>query len=209
MQFTINIAIGTTGLSRIYGAGQSVTFVRQVNAFAMSPAAMVRSNAIPYSVAWLAFPPYPTNIVTWTDACNLFASTTVAEINNVITVNATTASAAPGQMWTFANGQFSLASTGGGSAYKATNLAANGLSFGLQAVATVNGAAAASPLSLQPVLFNQALQITPSERVSIFLSSASASGTIIPPAGGLTVTAGSTPIAVGFNDATNQFYLTG
>ena len=213
MQFELSIAIDQAGVAQINAAFQYVTITRSVTAFAMSAAQISLARtaaALPYAVAWLAFEPFQNNVVTWTDACNLFVSTTAATVDNVIAVNSATTSAQAGQSWTFQNGQFSLASTGSGSTYSATNAASNGLSFGLLASASVNGTTVNAPMNLQPLLFNQVAQFTPSETIAIFLSTASTSGTVIPNVStGLIVTLGPGTTDIGFNDQTNQFYLSG
>jgi hypothetical protein len=209
VNFELSIAIDPAGLAQINSAYQYVTITRAVNAFAASAAALNNASALPYSVAWLAFTPYQNNVVTWTDACNLYASTTTGTVNTVITVNSATTAALAGQSWTFQNGQFVLPVAGSGSAYSVTNAAANGLSFGLLAAAVVNGTSINAPMNLQPALLNETAQFTPSETVSIFLSSVSAAGTVIPNVSGLTVTLSAGTTNIGFNDSTNQFFLAG
>lgn len=213
MQFTVNISIDSTGLSQIYDAYQSVTLVRSVASFVRSAPAMRTAAALPYSVVWLAFQPFESNIITWSDACELFASTTPAQAGNVIATNATTSGAQPGDTWTLQNGQFSRTSSGG-SGYLAANEQSNGLTFGLLVSATVNGAApVVAPLNVQPVLYNQLGQFTPGETIAVFLSSAGANGTIVPniAGAGLTVslTSSAPVVNLGFNDQTNQFYVSG
>ena len=213
MQFTINISIDSTGVSQIYGASQSVTLVRSVDSFVRSAPALSMAAALPYSVVWLAFQPFQSNCITWSDACELIASTTPAQAGNVITASATTSGAQPGETWTLQNGQFSLTSSGGGSGYLAANEQTNGLTFGLLASATVNGAQVVAPLNVQPVLYNQLGEFTPGETISVFLSSAGASGTIVPDIAGAGLTVSLTPaspvVNLGFNDETNQFYVSG
>ena len=214
MQFQLNITISSAGLTQIINAGQSVTIVRTTSAFVMTSANLEKAVALTpsWSVAWLAFQPYANNIITWTDACNLFASTTTAALNEIITVSASTTAAQAGQTWTFSQGQFSLATTGSGASYFATNQASNGLSFGLLAAASVNETSVNAPLNLQAVLYNQTATFTPTESVTIFLSTAAGNGAVIPYIGsaGLTVPVTSgTPVNIGFNDNTNEFYVSG
>lgn len=209
-RYQVDIVIDGDAVKKIRQTGQSITFVRPVNAFAMADMLGDDGGATPFSVAWLAFPPSQNNVVTWTDACDLFVSTTPRFVNEVITVNATTMSAQAGQTWTLRSGHFSLTSPGSGAAHVAINLGADGLGFGLLAQATVDhGTLCTAPMNLQPVLAHQTVQFTASETVQIFLSTAASNGTIIPYVGdaGLTVAPkNDAPLAVRFNTVTNQFY---
>lgn len=213
-RYQVDIVIDGGAVKKIRQAGQSITFIRPVSAFVTTDRTDMLADdhgAAPYSVAWLAFPPFQNNVVAWTDACDLFASTTPGTVGKVITVNAATRSARAGQAWTFRSGHFSQKPPGGGAAHVATNLGTDDLGFGLLAQATVNsGMVWTAPMNLQPVLAGQTMQFTARETVQILLSTAASNGTIIPYVGGdagLTVApTNNTPLAVGFNAVTNQFY---
>jgi hypothetical protein len=71
----------------------------------------------------------------------------------------------------------------------------------------VNDAPAFAPTSAVPVLFNQAGYFTPSNQISIFLSSASNNGTLIPPPiNALTLAVDTASAVVAFNDQTHSFF---
>lgn len=69
--------------------------------------------------------------------------------------------------------------------------------------------AALCPVSAVPVLYNEAAYLTPTDLVSIFLSSAITGGTVIPmPPNAFSVVAaaGAAGPTIGFNDKTNTFF---
>jgi hypothetical protein len=79
--------------------------------------------------------------------------------------------------------------------------------FGLAQQATVNEAQVFTPICVDPVLTDEAAYFTPTDQISIFLSSASNSGTLIPPPiNALTIAVGANGAMVGFNDQTHAFY---
>lgn len=207
MPFQINIAIDENGLNTITNANQSVTLVQSVVS-----AAETLAVAPPAVVAWLAFQPLENNQIVWSASYYLYATTTALQTNAVIEFNSQTAAAAqPGWIYTFTQGQFN-GSAGTGSSYNLSNQTqGSAFGFGLAVSATVNGTTAFAPLNAAPVLYNEEAFFTPQDIVSIFLSSAGANGTVLPqlPANALNVTLSSqSPTAdVGFNDATNLFYL--
>lgn len=116
-----------------------------------------------------------------------------------------------GWTYTFAQGMFTGAS-GTGSTFNANNQTSGvGLSFGLAQSAAVNNAPTFSPLNAIPVLFGETAAFTPDETVTIFLSRYSTPGTVMSqiPSNALTfnLSSQSPNATLGFNDATNTFYL--
>ena len=209
MQYSIDITIDKNGLDKIYDVHQTVTFVKSVNQF-------VGANTFSYyyPVAWLAFQPLESNNVSWIENYYMYASTTV--LQSGATIQMTSQTGAPvqtGWLYTFANGMFTGAQGGGspGTFNLYNGMATPDFSFGLAQYATVNNTQTLAPLNAVPVLYNQGATFTPMETVSIFLSSCSANGTVIPdiPSNALTLTlTPKNPSAnVGFNDTNNEFYI--
>ena len=204
MQYQINIAIDDAGLQKIYAAAQSVTLVKSIVA---NP---VVSGNLP--VVWLAFQPLEENQITWIENYNLYATTTVLLSGTTIMMTSQTqAPVQPGWLYTFEQGQFSGASGTGSTFNLANQMASGSFNFGLAQQATVNNVSTLAPLNAQPVLYNEQASFTPIETISIFLSSYSNNGVVISQVASNALTVQLTsqsPIAsVGFNDATNTFYL--
>jgi hypothetical protein len=84
-----------------------------------------------------------------------------------------------GSVYTFDQGQFA-AYPSSGSDYVIYNAMAGEYGFGLAQQATVNDAQVFTPICVEPVLTDEAAYFTPTDQISIFLSSASNSGTLIP-----------------------------
>ncbi len=204
MQYQISIAIDDAGLQKIYAAGQSVTLVKSVVANPLS------SGNLP--VAWLAFQPLESNQITWVENYYMYATTTV--LQSGATIQMTSQTQAPvqeGWMYTFEQGQFS-GSSGTGDTFNVDNQMSNGFfNFGLAQQATVNNVSTLAPLNAQPVLYNESASFTPIETISIFLSSYSNNGVVISQVASnalvVQLTSQSPTASVGFNDATNTFYL--
>jgi hypothetical protein len=212
LSFTINIAINDEGLKNIYGADQSVTLVKSVQSFVDLEAEPGLATQFPVIVAWQAFQPGEQNSVTWTGSYFLCATTTPLEENSVIAIGSVTSAAAvPGWTYTLAQGQLA-GSPGTGSGFIVSNQTPEGsFSFCMAQSATVNGVASAlAPLNAAPVLYNEQAFFTPEETVSIFLSSCSSNGTVIPQTPGnalvITLSSASPTANVGFDDRNNTFY---
>lgn len=202
------IQIDSAGLSDIYDAGQTVTLARQVNQVvdAVAPP-RVSPDASQLIVAWLAFEPLETNTIDWSEQYYCFATTTSLTMGEVLEMNSQ--SAAPmqlGSVYTFDQGQFAVYPSSG-SDYVIYNAMAGEYGFGLAQQATVNDAQVFAPICVEPVLTDEAAYFTPTEQISIFLSSASNNGTLIPPPiNALTLTVDANGAVVGFNDQTHAFY---
>ena len=203
MQHQLNISIDQAGLSTIYGAGQSVTLVRGVVGIVGANAGVV--------VAWQAFRPLQKNLIAWNAQYYCFATTSPLRLGEVIRMNVQSPSPMQaGWLYTLENGQFSKTSDGS-ETFDVANLTAGAFSFGLAQQAVINNAPTTAPLNACPVLYNETASFCPTQQVSIFLSSCSVGGTIIPTfANALTLQLSTqNPGAnLGFNDVTHEFYQT-
>ena len=214
----MDIQIDSAGLSAIYAANQSVTLARRVQGFvqtwgvaatqvAPTPTAVAST---PPAVAWQVFQPVATNTVDWTDQYICFATTTPLDYGAVLTLNAS--SSAPMQVGLaeiFSNGQFTRRPQNGPAYVVANASQAGSYAFGLAQSATINGAAALCPVLAVPVRYNEAAWLTPTDIISIFLSSAATGATVIPTppkAFSIVAPAGAAGPTVGFNDRTNMFF---
>jgi hypothetical protein len=205
---SLEIQIDSAGLSEIYGAGQSITLALKVGQIVDAVASPKASagGAGQLIVAWLAFAPLETN-VSWSEQYYCFATATPLTIGEVIKMNSQGAAPMqPGSVCTFANGQFS-SHPGSGSTYVIYNATAGSYGFGLAQQATVDDVPVFAPTSAVPVLFNEAGYFTPGNQVSIFLSSASNNGTLIPPPiNALALAVDTARAVVAFNDQTHSFF---
>lgn len=203
MQYQITINIDDAGLKKIYQAQQYVTLVKNVIANPLS------SGNLP--IAWLSFAPLETNQITWTENYYMYASTT--ELTAGATISMTSQSQTEvqqGWVYTFAQGQFN-GSPAAGSTFNVANQTATGeFTFGLAQQATLNNVSTLAPLNAQPVLFNETATFTPTETISVFLSSLADNGVILSQVAsnalGLTLTSQDPSANVGFNDSSNTFF---
>ncbi|HYO91489.1 MAG TPA: hypothetical protein VEQ40_07630, partial [Pyrinomonadaceae bacterium] len=110
-----------------------------------------------------------------------------------------------------AQGMFTGASGTGTSFNVFNNTSAGSFNFGLAQQATVNNVKTIAPLNAAPVPYNLTGHFTPREIVSIFLSSYSDNGTVVSQVSGnalaVTLSSAAPSANVGFNDATNTFFL--
>lgn len=204
------IQIDSAGLSAIYAASQSVTLVRSVQVVVETWAASeARVAAAPAGVAWQAFQPLASNTVEWDDEYCAFATTTPLGPGAVLAINAQSPPMQLGLAEVFRNGGFTTQPQGG-SAHVVANASSSGsYAFGLMQSATINDVSALAPISAVPVLYNQAAFVSPADVISIFLSSATTGGTVLPvPSNAFSVaaSAGATGPTIGFNDRTNMFF---
>lgn len=202
------IQIDSAGLSEIYDAGQTVTLARQVNQVVDAAASQrVSAGASGLMVAWLAFEPFEKNTITWSEQYYCFATTTALKMSEVLEMNSKSAAPIqPGSMYVFAQGQFS-AHPGSAGTYIICNAMTGEYGLGLAQQATVNGASGFAPFCVEPVLSNEAAYFPPTSSISIFLSSASSNGTLLPPPiNALTLAIGANGAVAGFNDQTHSFF---
>lgn len=204
MQYQLNISIDNSALNAIYNAGQAVTLVKSVVADPLV------SGNLP--VAWLEFQPLQENSITWIENYDIYATTSILQSGATIKMTSvTTTPVQPGWIYTFENAQFNGSAGGGSGTFNLENDMQGSFNFGLAQQATVNNVTTFAPLNAMPVLFNEQASFTPEETVSIFLSSYVNNGVVISQvaSNALVVTLTSqTPTAnIGFNDASNTFYL--
>jgi hypothetical protein len=203
-QYQLTIDIDNAGLTKIYNAGQSVTIVKSV------VSSITQAGNLP--IAWVQFQPMDSNIVTWQEIYNIFASTTILQSGAQISMSSQTPTPVQtGWTYTLANGQFAGLAGGSTLTYNANNQMNNySYSFGLAQQAIVNNVPVFAPLTAAPVLYNEGVTFTPFETISIFLASTVNNGVVLSQiaSNALTVTLSSqNPAAViGFNDSLNTFY---
>jgi hypothetical protein len=198
----IQIVFDATAVQRINAAGQAVTLVQGVSSY-------VSGASVQPAVAWVVFQPFEMNQIQWASEFLVYATVTAPQPGAVVMLNSITRAAA-GWTYTFEDGQFNGAD-GQGVAYNVVNqMSGYEMYFGLAQMVEVNGQEATCPLDAVPVLLGQEGTFQPTGEFSIFLSTAARNGTVVPdiPASALTfAVAPNQPIAVGFNDATNTFYI--
>jgi len=206
--YQITIAFDNESLQKIYHAGQSVTIVNAVSSYVASM--LASANA---AVAWLAFRPLQQNLVAWDPRPQIYATVTQPAPLATILINSITGQPAQtGALYTFAQGFFSGAS-GQGLTYNAANqMSGYNIYLGLAQQANVNGQQVIAPQNTTPVLQGQQAMFTPQQQISIFLSTLTQSGSIVPsvPQSALTFTLKpqqQQQLLVSFNSANNTFYL--
>jgi hypothetical protein len=181
--YSLNIDIDTTDLQTIYAANELVTIVKQ-------------SAAGPL-VAWVAFPPFEANTLTWTDSYALYASNTSVQGGAVIN-QLSNILAGPGLKYPFLNGDFGTATPDGAlppNTYETVNQmsAFPMLTFGLAQDIQLNGKAQPNrPINAQAVPLNQTATFTPFDNITVFLQSQVQSSMML-----TTVTSQSIPLQFG------------
>jgi hypothetical protein len=215
MTYTLTINIDNPGLTQIASAGEYVTIMQLVTPYAQSTtASSVRVSdvaAIPTAVAWVAFTPFNSNTVTWSDSYAIFASNGAPAVGSAITMNSQTSGAAQlGWTYTLQSGRFT-GQSGSGSGYIVANQqtgTSGGIYFGLATQPTINN----TPQGLLPmnafyVAYNQNGWFLPTQQISIFVSTCQTSGSAIPVLGGGTLIdfSNTSSATVQFDDATNSF----
>lgn len=206
MQYQINIDIDEAGLRSIYAAGQAVTFVKSVVSDPLG------SGNLP--IAWLAFQPFEVNQVSWIETYYLYATTTTLQAGATIVMTSQTGEPVqPGLIYTFSQGQFDNGVSGGApDTYNLNNQSqVPNLDFGLAQSASVNNVQTFAPLNAVPVLFNEQASFTPEETLSIFLSSTTNNGSVLSQIASnaleVTLSSQNPVVNLGFNDASNTFYV--
>jgi hypothetical protein len=121
--------------------------------------------------------------------------------------------AQPGTIYKFAQRMFTPATDGSSQTYNVQNGDSQPLTFGIAQQASVNGVSIFQGLLLNATTIKNGQQgsFTPSETVSIFLSSFNNNGMVISQVAGNALTVqldNQQPVAhIGFNDGQNRFYL--
>ena len=204
MQYGLNISIDSTALQQIYAAGQAVTLVKSVVSNPLS------SGNLP--VAWVSFSPLQENAVTWQETYNIYGTTTVLSAGaTIVQTSVTSTPVQTGWIYTFAQGFFTGAQGGATGTYNMSNQQNGSFSFGLSQQAMVNNVMVNAPLNAIPVLYNEGASFTPEETVSIFLSNSVNNGVVLSQVASnalaVTLTSQNATANIGYNDATNTFYL--
>jgi len=213
--YGLSINIDAAGVLAINQSGQKVTVVKSVS-YSPSSSTAGKGNKpagddTSPPVVWLAFSPLETNDITWTEQYYIYATTT--QITAGAQIQMTSATGGPvqeGWLYTFQNGVFDQGAQGTGTSYNTKNEGGGLFGMGLAQQATLNNAQTMAPLSVASVLNNEGASFTPSEKVSIYLSSVENNGSVTTRVTGdaLTVTlkSASPSATIGFNDQTNTFY---
>jgi len=201
MQYSIDINIDQNGVESINSTGQKVTLVQSV----------VSNPPSSDIVAWLAFSPLESNLVSWEEEYYVYATTTEVQSGATIQMTSQTESAAQlGWTYTFQNGIFTGASGGEDTAYNANNQQGGTYGMGLAQYAMVNNVQTFAPLSVVDVLNNETADFTPEIQLSIFLSASQDNGSVISQVAGnaysFTLSSSSPSISLDFNDTSNTFY---
>jgi hypothetical protein len=204
MQFQLNIQIDSAGVTQIHENAQFITIVKNVNSNPLATGNL--------QVAWLSISPFKTNQITWEQSYFMYATTTQLQAGAKITLTSTTDAAVQlGPIYEFFSNLFHPTTQGAPNTYNLLNSGEQSLTFGLAQEATVNGTTVMSPLNATRVGNAQSATFTPIETVSIYLSSFSNNGVVISQVAGSALVVQLTsqkPVAnIGFNNATNSFFL--
>ena len=204
MQFQLNIQIDSAGVTQIHQNAQFITIVKNVNSNPLATGNL--------QVAWLSISPFKTNQITWEQSYFMYATTTQLQAGARINLTSTTDAAVQlGPIYEFFSNLFHATTQGAPNTYNLLNSGEQSLTFGLAQEATVNGTAVMSPLNATRVGNAQSATFTPIETVSIYLSSFSNNGVVISQVAGSALVVQLTsqkPVAnIGFNNATNSFFL--
>ena len=199
--YQLNFNIDDAGLQKINNAGQYLTIVK--SATGSKPA-----HGDP--VAWLAFAPMGTDLVSWTENDYLYSTQTLIESGATIIMSSTTPQPLQeGSLYTF-NSNYTFATTPNGSkGVFDLNNQAQDLVFGLAQKAVVNQVSTLSPLNAISVLYGEQASFEPEETLSIFLSSYDNNGCVISQVASnalvVTLTSVNPTANIGFDDANNVF----
>ena len=210
--YTLNIDIDAAGLAVLADAGQSVVVAQGVSSVAgtTSARAAVLAGAPGGLVAWLAFSPLEHNVLTWSGAYRIFATTSPLETGQVLTMaSATPGDAQPGAVYLYQEGQF----TPGAEPcqhYGMLNLGQTpSPAFGLAAEANINNTPVTAPASVIKVLYNQEAGFNPQGMLLVFVASIGSSGSFVgqAPDSALKVpfSLAAPTASIRFADATNTF----
>jgi hypothetical protein len=199
--YSLTMNIDPAGLSAIYNSGQRVTLVKSV-------------GSSPSNVAWVSFEPYETNTVTWTENYLIYGTTSSIDAGATIVMTSQTAGpVVTGRLYVFTQGQFTGEPGGESGSFDVENEQANGINFGLAQTAKINGTSALAPLNAVTVNANQTASFIPIETVSVYLTSFENNGVVISSVASnalvVTLTSDSPSATLGFDDASNTFFISG
>lgn len=171
-KYRLNINFNETDLRTIYKANEKVIVVKHTAGDSDS------------QVAWVSFAPFMENTIDWETEFAIYASTTQVEDGAVIN-KLSDKSAATKIQYKFLSGIFQDASpvpTLGDNTYALSNQMQgyDGLTFGLAQNVVVNGEAFANhPINAIFVPYGQSIDMTPIEKVDVYLKSDLNDGTVI------------------------------
>lgn len=205
MQYRLIICIDQEGLQQIYDAGMAVAIVKTVF---VKPA-----PAAPTPLAWIILHPLQQTEVAWTDNYGVYATKEAIGVGTTIAAIAD-CSARPGGTYTYAGETFSSSMAGPPDAITVNNQQTEEpVCFGVSQLTIIDGSAALLPLNVTPVPAGRPFSFAPQEIVSIFLTSMSDNGVVLPEvppnAPIVTLTPESPSVNIGFNKTTWAFYEVG
>ncbi|WP_315836899.1 hypothetical protein [Bradyrhizobium prioriisuperbiae] len=200
MQYELTMRIDPQALRRIHEMDMGLTLVKSV----------VSSLPAHLPVAWVQFQPLEVNQVTWTEACSIYATETPLQPGETI-VQISEAPAQPGWVYIFNEGGLEGEPANLGEVCKVVNGRQGPFAFGLAQQATIGGNPMLAPLNAVTVPFNETVNFTPKETVSICLAPLTSNGVVLSRVPGnaltLSLTAQAPTAVIGFNDESNTFYL--
>jgi hypothetical protein len=201
MQYELDITIDDDGLDAIHRAGQAITVVKGVAAAGIMP------------VAWLQFRPMESNFVSWAAAYYAYATQTALQPGaRIMRTSHSNGIVQAGLLYTLnAAGVFVGTPSAGNLTLGIANGHGDALGFGLAQAATINGVPVLAPVNAALLLNGERAAFTPDETVSVYLSPFIDNGVLLSDvdAGALRVmlTPQAPAVSIGFNDASNRFYL--
>jgi hypothetical protein len=172
--YKLNTAFTQEDLSRLYATGANVVVAKP------------NAGGLP-NAAWIVFRPLLENVMTWDDACGIYASNTdIVNGAQLVQMARTEYPAAAGKLYSLTPAGFFGPPSGSGSpgSYSAlneyNNLPRGYLTFGLFQDAQVNGISVrGNAVCAAPVLFNTTARMTPSTSVYLWVQSQVRSNTVV------------------------------
>ena len=221
--YTLNLNFKSSAdVAAVLAAGEMITLLKassMVVGSGIAAAAVAScSQAAPLQVAWLAFPPIQSNIVSWSDSNVIFAAQSLTP-GAVIIVQANSAIQVTQQRPYTSQGTFGAVDTSAplpvpyfGCANQYTN-SLGYMGFGPAQAATVNGLnQSASPFAAAYVPQNQSAAIQAQDIVSVFLQTGTSNGMVLPlpisQACQCAFSASVTEISASYNSSLGQFQIT-
>ena len=204
--YSLKFSIDGQGLQQMMG--MSISISRTVKA----------SGGNNMETAWISFQPAMQSTVSWAEDYYIYASTSPAQPGAVISLASTTNSPVQSnQLYTFdQRAVFSSSSAQTGGAFEVSNQQSpsQNWTMGLAQSAHVNGAMKQlAALNAMDVPYATNASFTPTENVSIWLSSFTTDGTVIAQTSGgalaVSLNPKQTTANIGFDNSMNSFVLKG
>lgn len=171
-KYRLNVNFSENDLRTIYKANEKVVIVKHTAGNADS------------QVAWVSFKPFMENTIDWSNEFAVYASTT--DVENGATINKLSdKDAATKIQYQFCDGIFQSATPQaslGDNTYALSNQMIDymGLTFGLAQSVNVNGEAFANhPINALYLPYGQGVNMTPIEKVDVYLKADVEEGTVI------------------------------